>query len=139
LTSVGFPDVQDGKMGCYAVQPSPDSFVPSVWGRGGDVTSSDFRKATFNGADGLAVLMFDSTTSDPQGLRQQGIRQAEPGSGRARWPCHRSPRPPATHSLKAVGDTFQIGIARVSTLPGKPMRSLFSGTNLSIMKSPPLY
>src|SRR5262249_45381803 len=38
---------------------------------------------------------------------------------------------------KAVNDTFEIGMAPVPTAPGKPVRSLFSGTNLAIMKSSP--
>src|SRR5215469_16751854 len=69
LTKAGFPDgpktwddvqvacakiVAD--MPCYAVQPSPDSFIPVVWGRGGDVLSSDFKHATFNGPEGVAAL-----------------------------------------------------------------------------------
>ena len=46
-------------MPCYAVQPSPDSFIPSVWGRGGEVISADLKKALFNGPEGIAALTFD--------------------------------------------------------------------------------
>jgi ABC-type glycerol-3-phosphate transport system substrate-binding protein len=37
----------------------------------------------------------------------------------------------------AVKDAFEIGMAPVPTSPGKPAKSLFSGTNLAIMKSTP--
>jgi ABC-type glycerol-3-phosphate transport system substrate-binding protein len=38
---------------------------------------------------------------------------------------------------KAVNDAFEIGIAPVPIGSGKQLRSLFSGTNLAIMKSTP--
>ena len=38
---------------------------------------------------------------------------------------------------KAVNGAFDIGMAQVPTAPGKPVRSLFSGTNLAIMKGTP--
>jgi sn-glycerol 3-phosphate transport system substrate-binding protein len=38
---------------------------------------------------------------------------------------------------KAVNGAFEIGMAAVPTAPGKPVKSLFSGTNLAIMKSTP--
>jgi ABC-type glycerol-3-phosphate transport system substrate-binding protein len=73
LTSAGFPDgpqtwddfqaacdkiVQAGAMQCYAIQPN-DGFVPIVWSRGGEVTSKDFKTATFNGPEAVAALTFD--------------------------------------------------------------------------------
>ena len=38
---------------------------------------------------------------------------------------------------KAVNGAFELAMAPIPTLPGKPQRSLFSGTNLAIMKSTP--
>jgi ABC-type glycerol-3-phosphate transport system substrate-binding protein len=38
---------------------------------------------------------------------------------------------------KAVNNAFEISMTPVPTAPGKPIRSLFSGTNLAIMKSTP--
>src|SRR6202011_2772298 len=38
---------------------------------------------------------------------------------------------------KAVNGAFELAMAPVPTAPGKPVRSLFSGTNLAIMKSTP--
>ena len=37
----------------------------------------------------------------------------------------------------AVKDAFEIGMAAVPTTPGKPVKSLFSGTNLAVMKGTP--
>jgi len=38
---------------------------------------------------------------------------------------------------KAVNGAFELSMAPIPTAPGKPVKSLFSGTNLAIMKSTP--
>jgi ABC-type glycerol-3-phosphate transport system substrate-binding protein len=151
LTKAGFPDgpktwddlaaactkiVAD--MPCYAIQPSPDSFIPVVWGRGGEVISSDLKKATFNGPEGVAALAFDVTNvKNKIAYVSKGFDwQNDFGAGKVAM------SPPTTIAgdpfiAKAVNNAFEIGMAGVPTSPGKPVRSLFSGTNLSIMKSTP--
>src|SRR5579859_5570203 len=72
LTKAGFPDGPKtwddvtaacakiiADMPCYAVQPSPDAFIPVVWSRGGEVISSDLKHALFNGPEGIDALTFD--------------------------------------------------------------------------------
>ena len=151
LTKVGFPDgpktwddlttacakiVAD--MQCYAVQPSPDSFIPVVWGRGGDVISSDLRKATFNGPEGVAALTFDvNNIKNKVAYLSKGFDwQNDFGAKKVAM------SPPTTIAgdpfiAKAVNDAFEIGMAPIPTAPGKPIKSLFSGTNLAIMKGTP--
>jgi ABC-type glycerol-3-phosphate transport system substrate-binding protein len=151
LTKAGFPDgpktwddmttacakiVAD--MPCYAIQPSPDSFIPMVWGRGGDVISSDFKHATFNGPEGVAALTFDvNNIKNKNAYVSKGFDwQNDLGAGKVAM------SPPTTIAgdpfiAKAVNGTFELGIAPIPTSPGKPLKSLFSGTNLSILKSTP--
>jgi multiple sugar transport system substrate-binding protein len=151
LTKVGFPDgpktwdevtaacakiVAD--MPCYAVQPSPDSFIPVVWGRGGDVISADFKQATFNGPEGVAALTFDvNNIKNNTAYLSKGFDwQNDFGAKKVAM------SPPTTIAgdpfiAKAVNGSFDIGIAPIPTAAGKPVKSLFSGTNLAIMKSTP--
>jgi ABC-type glycerol-3-phosphate transport system substrate-binding protein len=151
LTKAGFPDgpktwddltaacakiVAD--MPCYAVQPSPDSFIPSVWGRGGEVISADLKKATFNGPEGIAALTFDvNNIKSKAAYVSKGFDwQNDFGAKKVAM------SPPTTIAgdpfiAKAVNNAFEMGMAPVPTAPGKPLRSLFSGTNLAIMKSTP--
>jgi multiple sugar transport system substrate-binding protein len=151
LTKAGFPDgpktwddltaacakiVAD--MPCYAIQPSPDSFIPAVWGRGGEVISSDLKHATFNGPEGIAALAFDVTNvKNKTAYVSKGFDwQNDLGARKVAM------SPPTTIAgdpfiAKAVNDAFELGIAPVPTAPGKPVRSLFSGTNLALMKSTP--
>ena len=151
LTKVGYPDgpktwddmtamcakvVPD--MPCYAVQPSPDSFIPVVWSRGGEVLSADFKHATFNGPEGLAALQFDvNNIQNKTAYLSKGFDwQNDLGAKKVAM------SPPTTIAgdpfiAKAVNGAFELGIAPIPTAPGKPVRSLFSGTNLAIMKSTP--
>ena len=151
LTKAGFPDgprtwddvtnacakiVAD--MPCYAVQPSPDSFIPVVWGRGGEVISSDFKHATFNGPEGLAALTFDvNNIKNKVAYLSKGFDwQNDFGAKKVAM------SPPTTIAgdpfiAKAVNGAFDIGMAPIPVAQGKPVRSLFSGTNLAIMKSTP--
>jgi ABC-type glycerol-3-phosphate transport system substrate-binding protein len=151
LTKAGFPDgpktwddltaacakiVAD--MPCYAVQPSPDSFIPSVWGRGAEVISADLKKATFNGPEGIAALTFDvNNIKSKAAYVSKGFDwQNDFGAKKVAM------SPPTTIAgdpfiAKAVNNAFEMGMAPVPTAPGKPLRSLFSGTNLAIMKSTP--
>ncbi len=151
LTKAGFPDgpktwddltaacakiVAD--MPCYAIQPSPDSFIPSVWGRGGEVISSDLKKATFNGPEGVAALTFDvNNVKSKAAYVSKGFDwQNDFGAKKVAM------SPPTTIAgdpfiAKAVNNAFEISMTPVPTAPGKPVRSLFSGTNLAIMKSTP--
>jgi ABC-type glycerol-3-phosphate transport system substrate-binding protein len=153
LARVGFPDgpktwddmqtacdkiVQEGGMACYAVQPSPDSFVPNVWGRGGEVTTPDSKKATFNHPEGVAALTFDvANIKANKAYVSKGFDwQNEFGSRKvAMTPITTIAGDPFI--ARAVNDAFEIGMAPVPTAPGKPVRSLFSGTNLAIMRSAP--
>jgi ABC-type glycerol-3-phosphate transport system substrate-binding protein len=151
LTKAGFPDgpktwdemtaacariVAD--MPCYAVQPSPDSFIPVVWGRGGEVLSSDFKHATFNGPEGVAALTFDvENIKNKTAYVSKGFDwQNDLGAKKVAM------SPPTTIAgdpfiAKAVNGAFELAMAPIPTSPGKPQRSLFSGTNLAIMKSTP--
>jgi multiple sugar transport system substrate-binding protein len=120
------------------VQPSPDSFIPVVWGRGGEVISSDFKHATFNGPEGVAALTFDvNNIKNKIAYVSKGFDwQNDFGAKKVAM------SPPTTIAgdpfiAKAVNDAFEIGMAPIPTAPGKPVRSLFSGTNLAIMKSTP--
>ena len=151
LTKAGFPDgprtwddvtaacakiVAD--MPCYAVQPSPDSFIPLVWGRGGDVISADFKKATFNGPEGVAALTFDvNNIKNKVAYVSKGFDWQNDFGARkvAMSPVTTIAGDPFI--AKAVNDAFEIGMAPVPTAPGKPVKSLFSGTNLAVMKSTP--
>src|SRR5919199_867203 len=151
LTKVGFPNgprtwddvtaactkiVAD--MPCYAVQPSPDSFIPVVWGRGGDVLSADLKKATFNGPEGVAALTFDvNNIKNKVAYVSKGFDwQNDFGAKKvAMSPVTTIAGDPFI--ANAVKDAFEIGMAPVPTAPGKPVKSLFSGTNLAIMKSTP--
>src|SRR5579864_5670490 len=151
LTKAGFPDgpktwddvtaacakiVAD--MPCYAVQPSPDSFIPVVWSRGGEVLSADYKHALFNGPEGVAALTFDvNNIKNNVAYVSKGFDwQNDFGAKKVAM------SPPTTIAgdpfiAKAVNGAFDIGIAPIPTAPGKPERSLFSGTNLAIMKSTP--
>ena len=151
LTKAGFPDgpktwddvsaacakiVAD--MPCYAVQPSPDSFIPLVWSRGGDVISADFKKATFNAPEGVAALTFDvNNIKNKVAYVSKGFDwQNDFGAKKvAMSPVTTIAGDPFI--ANAVKDAFEIGMAPVPTAPGKPVKSLFSGTNLAIMKSTP--
>jgi ABC-type glycerol-3-phosphate transport system substrate-binding protein len=151
LTKAGFPDgprtwddvtaacakiIVD--MPCYAVQPSPDSFIPLVWGRGGDVISADFKKATFNGPEGVAALGFDvNNIKNKVAYVSKGFDWQNDFGARkvAMSPVTTIAGDPFI--AKAVNDAFEIGMAPVPTAPGKPVKSLFSGTNLAVMKSTP--
>ena len=151
LTKAGFPDgprtwddvtaacakiVAD--MPCYAIQPSPDSFIPLVWGRGGDVISADFKKATFNGPEGVAALTFDvNNIKNKVAYVSKGFDWQNDFGARkvAMSPVTTIAGDPFI--AKAVNNAFEIGMAPVPTAPGKPVKSLFSGTNLAIMKSTP--
>jgi multiple sugar transport system substrate-binding protein len=151
LTKVGFPDgpktwdevtaacakiVAD--MPCYAIQPSPDSFIPAVWGRGGEMLSADFKHATFNGPEGVDALTFDvNNVKSKAAYVSKGFDwQNDFGAKKVAM------SPPTTIAgdpfiAKAVNNAFEIGMAPVPVAAGKPLRSLFSGTNLAIMKSTP--
>lgn len=151
LTKAGYPDgpktwddvaaacakiVAD--MPCYAVQPAPDGFIPVVWGRGGEVLSADFKRATFNGPEGVAALTFDvNNIQNKIAYVSKGFDwQNDLGAKKVAM------SPPTTIAgdpfiAKAVNDAFELGIAPVPISPGKPVRSLFSGTNLAVMKSTP--
>ncbi len=125
-------------MPCYAVQPSPDSFIPIVWSRGGEVISSDYKHALFNGPEGVAALTFDvNNIKNNVAYVSKGFDwQNDFGAKKVAM------SPPTTIAgdpfiAKAVNGAFDIGIAPIPTAPGKPERSLFSGTNLAIMKSTP--
>src|ERR671939_1151185 len=125
-------------MPCYAVQPSPDSFIPLVWGRGGDVISADFKKATFNGPEGVAALTFDvNNIKNKVAYVSKGFDwQNDFGAKKVAM------SPPTTIAgdpfiAKAVNDAFEIGITPVPTAAGKPRKDLFSGTNLAVLKSTP--
>jgi ABC-type glycerol-3-phosphate transport system substrate-binding protein len=151
LTKAGFPDgpktwddvtaacpkiVAD--MPCYAIQPSSDSFLPVVWGRGGEVLSPDLKKSLFNGPEGVAALTFDVTNvKNKSAYVSKGFDwQNDFGAGKvAMSPVTTIAGDPFI--AKAVNNTFELGIAPVPTAAGKPVKSLFSGTNLSIMKSTP--
>ena len=151
LTKVGFADgpktwddvatacakiVSD--MPCYAIQPSPDSFVPIVWSRGGQVLSADFKHATFNGPEAVAALTFDvNNVKNKIAYVSKGFDwQNDFGAKKvAMSPVTTIAGDPFI--AKAVNGAFDIGIAPVPTAPGKPSRSLFSGTNLAVMKSSP--
>ena len=125
-------------MPCYAVQPSPDSFLPVVWGRGGDVISADLKKATFNGPEGVAALTFDvNNVKNKVAYVSKGFDwQNDFGAKRvAMSPVTTIAGDPFI--ANAVKDAFEIGMAAVPTTPGKPVKSLFSGTNLAIMKGTP--
>ncbi|HEY3062567.1 MAG TPA: ABC transporter substrate-binding protein [Chloroflexota bacterium] len=152
LTKAGFPDgpktwddvdaacekIVAGGMPCYAVQPSSDSFVPIVWGRGGDVISKDFKKATFNGPEGVAALTYDvNNIKAKKAYVSKGFDwQNDFGSKKvAMSPVTTIAGDPFI--AKAVNDAFEIGIAPVPVATGKQVKSLFSGTNLAIMKSSP--
>jgi len=151
LTKAGFPDgpktwddlsaacakiVAD--MPCYAIQPSPDSFIPSVWGRGGEVISADLKKSLFNGPEGIAALTFDvNNIKSKAAYVSKGFDwQNDFGAKKVAM------SPPTTIAgdpfiAKAVNNAFEMGMTPVPTAPGKPVRSLFSGTNLAVMKSTP--
>ena len=151
LTKAGYPDgpktwddmtaacakiVAD--MPCYAVQPSPDSFIPVVWGRGGEVLSSDYKHATFNGPEGVAALTFDvENIKNKTAYVSKGFDwQNDLGAKKVAM------SPPTTIAgdpfiAKAVNGAFELAMAPIPTSPGKPQRSLFSGTNLAVMKSTP--
>ncbi len=151
LTKVGFPDGPKtwddmtaacakiiADMPCYAVQPSPDSFIPVVWSRGGEVLSSDYKQALFNGPEGVDALTFDvNNIKNKVAYVSKGFDwQNDFGAKKVAM------SPPTTIAgdpfiAKAVNGAFDIGIAPIPTAPGKPERSLFSGTNLAIMKSTP--
>jgi ABC-type glycerol-3-phosphate transport system substrate-binding protein len=125
-------------MPCYAVQPSPDSFIPVVWGRGGEVLSADFKHATFNGPEGVAALTFDvNNIQNKIAYVSKGFDwQNDLGAKKVAM------SPPTTIAgdpfiAKAVNGAFDLGIAPVPITAGKPVRSLFSGTNLAVMKSTP--
>lgn len=151
LTKAGFPDgpktwddltaacakiVAD--MPCYAIQPSADAFIPEVWSRGGEILSSDFKHAAFNGPEGVAALTFDvNNVKSKSAYVSKGFDwQNDFGSGKvAMSPVTTIAGDPFI--AKAVNGAFDIGIAPVPTSPGKPVRSLFSGTNLALMKSTP--
>jgi ABC-type glycerol-3-phosphate transport system substrate-binding protein len=123
-------------MPCYAIMPSSDSFIPAVWGRGGEVLSADFKHATFNGPEGVAALSFDvNNVKSNMAYVSKGFDwQNDFGAKKvAMSPVTTIAGDPFI--AKAVNDAFEIGIAPVPTAPGKPVRSLFSGTNLAIMKS----
>lgn len=125
-------------MPCYAIQPSPDSFVPVVWSRGGEVLSPDLKHATFNGPEGLAALTFDvNNVKNKVAYVSKGFDwQNDFGAKKlAMSPVTTIAGDPFIS--KAVNGAFEIGIAPTPTAPGKPLRSLFSGTNLAIMKSTP--
>lgn len=152
LTKVGFPNgpktwddmqaacdkiVQDA-MQCYAVQPGPDSFIPLVWSRGADVLSPDLKTATFNGPEGVAALTFDvNNIKAKKAYVSKGFDwQNDFGAKQvAMSPVTTIAGDPFI--AKAVNGAFEIGMAPVPTAQGKPVKSLFSGTNLAIMKSTP--
>jgi len=125
-------------MPCYAVQPSPDSFIPVVWGRGGDMISADLKKATFNGPEGVAALTFDVNN-----IKSKVAYVSKGFDWQNDFGAKKVAMSPVTtiagdpFIAKAVNDLFEIGMAAVPTAPGKPVKSLFSGTNLAIMKGTP--
>jgi ABC-type glycerol-3-phosphate transport system substrate-binding protein len=125
-------------MPCYAIQPAPDAFIPVVWGRGGEVISADLKHALFNGPEGVAALTFDvDNVKNNVAYVSKGFDwQNDFGAKKVAM------SPPTTIAgdpfiAKAVNGAFDIGMAPIPTAPGKPVRSLFSGTNLAIMKSSP--
>jgi ABC-type glycerol-3-phosphate transport system substrate-binding protein len=151
LTRAGFPDGPKtwddvtaacarivANMPCYAVQPSSDSFIPQVWGRGGEVLTPDFKKATFNGPEGVAALTFDVNN-----IKNKNAYVSKGFDWQNDFGAQKVAMSPVTtiagdpFIAKAVNDAFEIGMAPVPTAPGKPVRSLFSGTNVAIMTGTP--
>ncbi len=151
LTKVGFPDgpktwddVQNAcdkivaDMPCYAVQPGPEMLVVGVWSRGGEILSPDLKKSLFNGPEGVAALTFDVTNvKAKKAYVSKGFDwQNDLGAKKvAMSPITTIAGDPFI--AKAVNDAFELAIAPPPTAAGKPPRTLFSGTNLSIMKSSP--
>ena len=125
-------------MPCYAIQPSADAFIPEIWGRGGNVVSADFKKSTFNGPEGLDTLTFDVTN-----IKNKNAYVSKGFDWQNDFGAKKVAMSPVTtiagdpFIAQAVNGAFEIGMAPVPTAPGKPMRSLFSGTNLAIMKGAP--
>jgi ABC-type glycerol-3-phosphate transport system substrate-binding protein len=125
-------------MPCYAIQPSSDSFLPAVWSRGGEVLSPDLKKSLFNGPEGVAALAFDVTN-----VKNKTAYVSKGFDWQNDFGAKKVAMSPVTtiagdpFIAKAVNDAFEIGIAPVPTAVGKPVRSLFSGTNLAIMKGTP--
>jgi multiple sugar transport system substrate-binding protein len=127
-------------MACYAVQPRPDSLIPLIWSRGGDVLSPDFKRATFNGPEGVEALSFDvRNVRDRKAYVSKGFDwQNDFGAGKvAMSPVTTIAGDPFI--AKAVNNAFEIGMAPVPTAPGRrePRKDLFSGTNLAVLKSTP--
>jgi len=116
----------------------PDAFLPVVWGRGGDVISADSKTATFNGPEGVAALTFDVNN-----IKSKAAYVSKGFDWQNDFGAKKVAMSPQTtiagdpFIAKAVNNAFEIGIAPIPILPGKPLKSLFSGTNLAIMKSTP--
>lgn len=151
LAKAGFPngpktwdDMQNAcdkivaDMPCYAVQPGPESVVVDIWSRGGEVLSPDLKKSLFNGPEGVAALTFDvNNIKAKKAYVSKGFDwQNDLGAGKvAMSPVTTIAGDPFI--AKAVNGAFDLGIAPVPVAAGKPVRSLFSGTNLAVMKSTP--
>jgi ABC-type glycerol-3-phosphate transport system substrate-binding protein len=151
LTKAGFPDgpktwddmqtacdkiVAD--MACYAVQPGPEALMVGVWSRGGEVLSPDLKKSLFNGPEGIAALTFDvNNIKAKKAYVSKGFDwQNDLGAKKvAMSPITTIAGDPFI--AKAVNDAFEIGIAPPPVSAGKPVRTIFSGTNLAILKSSP--
>jgi ABC-type glycerol-3-phosphate transport system substrate-binding protein len=125
-------------MPCYAIQPSADAFMAATWNRGGDVISSDFKKAIFNGPEGVEALTFDVTN-----IKNKNAYVSKGFDWQNDFGAQKVAMSPVTtiagdpFIAQAVNGAFEISMAPVPIAPGKPLRSLFSGTNLAIMKSTP--
>jgi ABC-type glycerol-3-phosphate transport system substrate-binding protein len=125
-------------MPCYAIQPSADAFMAATWNRGGEVISPDFKKATFNGPEGVGALTFDVTN-----IKNKSAYVSKGFDWQNDFGAQKVAMSPVTtiagdpFIAQAVNGAFEISMAAVPTAPGKPVRSLFSGTNLAIMKSTP--
>jgi ABC-type glycerol-3-phosphate transport system substrate-binding protein len=154
LAKVGYPDgpktwddmqaacdriIQD-TMACYAVQPGPDSMIPLIWSRGGDLLSPDFKKAVFNGPEGVEALSFDV-----RNVREKKAYVSKGFDWQNDFGARKVAMSPVTtiagdpFIAKAVNNAFEIGMAPVPTAPGRrePRKDLFSGTNLAVLKSTP--
>ena len=109
-------------------------FLPYLWSQGGDALSADYTKATFNSAQGLAALQFqtDLVLTDKTAQVTQSFDWQNPfAQGKVAFAVSTSVSRPFIEQAMPKDHTFKVGMAPLPAGPQGAKTDLF-GNNLVI-------
>jgi ABC-type glycerol-3-phosphate transport system substrate-binding protein len=114
-------------------------FLPYLWSQGGDALSADYSKASFNSAQGLAAIQYqtDLVLTDKTAVVTQGFDWQNPfAQGKVAFAVSTSVSRPFIEQAMPKDHTFKVGMAPLPAGPKGAATDLF-GNNLVIFAKTP--